>query len=76
LTQALIIPEELSDKEGSSDNSSDHQKFDKEKFEQEETKQVKQIYEKKISKLPCCQKLYLYFRHKFVSDILFRRSEE
>ena len=32
--------------------------------------------DKMMQKLNCCQKLYLWIRHNYVVDIIFRKSEE
>ena len=37
---------------------------------------IKRDFEKKMVKLSCCNKLYLWLRRNFVVDILFKQSDE
>ena len=71
---ASVIPEIY--EESDSDRNGDYTHFDAHKFEKEEKAEIKSMYEKNIKKLPCCFKFYLHLRRNFISDILFRYSEE
>ena len=62
----------------SSQSDSDHENYQKRLDHRIKVEKgiIKKDYEKKMSQLGCCNKLYLWIRRNYVVDILFRKSEE
>ena len=66
------------DMHGSSSDNDDKQDYEKKlKSRIKAEKSISKIEkDKKMQKLNCCQKLYLWIRRNWVVDIIFRKSEE